>query len=136
MRWKFKTNDHIYSSAAVGVDGRIYVGSTDGCLYALGADGRRLWRRDLGAPIRSSPALAARLKTSGAHEAGQIVSAWLGAESANPWQAAAELAQRGLAQRGLLDVAEVVQFGFVKTPVFQRPAETAALAARGPVAAV
>ncbi|MBP7694310.1 MAG: hypothetical protein KA764_20475 [Anaerolineales bacterium] len=82
------------------------------------------------------PALAARLRASGAHEAGHLISAWLGAESANPWQAAAEAAQRGLAQRGLLDTAEVVKFGFVKTPVFQRPAETAALAARGPVAAV
>ncbi|MBL8055756.1 MAG: PQQ-binding-like beta-propeller repeat protein [Anaerolineales bacterium] len=57
VRWRFKTGDHIYSSAAVGEDGALYVGSTDGSLYALRPEGGLLWRRDLGAPIRSSPAL-------------------------------------------------------------------------------
>lgn len=63
-RWRFKTNDHIYSSAALaqGDDGRtraVYFGSADGSLYALSADGRLLWRYDTGDPIRSSPALGA-----------------------------------------------------------------------------
>lgn len=82
------------------------------------------------------PGLAARLKPSRAHEAGAVVHAWLAADSANPWHQAAELVQRGLAQRGVLDSVEVVQFGFVKTQAYRLTAGGAALAAQGPVAEV
>jgi outer membrane protein assembly factor BamB len=62
VRWKFRTGDHVYSSAALGIDERghtnaIYFGSTDGVLYALNPAGELLWKVDTGAPIRSSPAL-------------------------------------------------------------------------------
>ena len=61
-KWKFKTDDHIYSSAALGADpaGKttaIYFGSTDGIFYALDTRGELLWSYDTGDPIRSSPAL-------------------------------------------------------------------------------
>ncbi|MCX6032436.1 MAG: PQQ-binding-like beta-propeller repeat protein [Chloroflexi bacterium] len=64
VRWKFKTGDHIYSSAALAedADGRttaIYFGSTDGVFYALDPAGRLLWSYQVGDPIRSSPALGA-----------------------------------------------------------------------------
>ena len=64
VKWKFKTGDHVYSSAALGQDaaGRttaIYFGSTDGIFYALDPSGRLLWSYDTGEPIRSSPALGA-----------------------------------------------------------------------------
>jgi len=60
VRWKFKTGDHIYSSAALSTDtsgntNAIYFGSTDGIFYALRPDGKLLWAYDTGAPIRSSP---------------------------------------------------------------------------------
>lgn len=63
-RWRFKTNDHIYASAALGenADGNthaIYVGSADGIFYAVSAAGELLWRYDTGDPIRSSAALGA-----------------------------------------------------------------------------
>lgn len=63
-RWRFKTNDHIYSSVALGSDASgttnaIYVSSADGLLYALDPDGRLRWQYDTGDPIRSSPALGA-----------------------------------------------------------------------------
>ena len=59
---KFKTQDHIYNSAALlsdqqGKTNAIYFGSTDGNMYALKPDGTLLWRFDTGAPIRSSPVL-------------------------------------------------------------------------------
>jgi outer membrane protein assembly factor BamB len=58
-RWRFTTDDHVYSSPALGTrNGKttaIYVGSTDGGLYALRPDGRLLWRYETGDPIRSSP---------------------------------------------------------------------------------
>lgn len=63
-RWRFKTNDHIYASAALGEDEAgnttaIYVGSADGIFYAVSAQGELLWRYDTGNPIRSSAALGA-----------------------------------------------------------------------------
>ncbi len=72
-RWKYKTNDHIYSSAALLEDGletkRIIFGSTDGILYALTPQGELQWQYDTGAPIRSSPVIG--LVPTG--ETGQIV---------------------------------------------------------------
>jgi outer membrane protein assembly factor BamB len=60
VRWKFATQDHIYSSAALGADAAgntnaIYFGSADGNLYAISPNGKLLWKYDTGAPIRSSP---------------------------------------------------------------------------------
>lgn len=73
-RWKFKTHDHIYASAALAedADGRttaIYFGSTDGLLYALDPQGHLLWSFDAGAPIRSSPVIG----PAPAGETGDIV---------------------------------------------------------------
>lgn len=72
-RWKFKTNDHIYCSAALLEDDQqtklIFFGSTDGILYALNAQGERQWEYDTGAPIRSSPVVGSAPEG----ESGQIV---------------------------------------------------------------
>jgi outer membrane protein assembly factor BamB len=62
VKWTFKTRDHVYASAALGVDAAgqtdaIYFGSTDGRFYALSPEGDLLWSYDTGAPIRSSAAL-------------------------------------------------------------------------------
>jgi outer membrane protein assembly factor BamB len=61
-KWTFGTNDHIYSSPALGHDARgrtdeIYFASTDGSVYALSTAGKLLWSYDTGEPIRSSPVL-------------------------------------------------------------------------------
>ncbi|MFN2137580.1 MAG: PQQ-binding-like beta-propeller repeat protein [Candidatus Promineifilaceae bacterium] len=73
VRWKFKTGDHIYSSAALlesGEETRLIIfGSTDGILYALTPNGEAAWQYDTGAPIRSSPVIG----MGGAGEAGHIV---------------------------------------------------------------
>ncbi len=91
-----------------------------------------------------APSLEARLSTLaaqlgsryGAPEAGAVVHAWLGADTPNPWHQAAALVQRGLADRALLEVADVVQFGFVKTQAYRLPASAASLAAQGPLDSV
>ncbi|MGC9348867.1 MAG: PQQ-binding-like beta-propeller repeat protein [Anaerolineae bacterium] len=62
VRWKFKTQDHICSSAAISVNSQgttdaVIFGSTDGYVYAVSPQGEMLWRYDTGAPIRSSPVL-------------------------------------------------------------------------------
>lgn len=85
----------------------------------------------------SLPTLAAQLRPShGAPEAGAVVHAWLEADTPNPWHQAAALMQHGLADRGLLEVTEVIQFGFVRTQAHRLAAGTASLAAEGPLGAV
>ena len=57
-RWRFRTRDQIDSSPVV-VANRVFFGSTDGTLYAVGLrDGRERWRFAAGSPITASPAVA------------------------------------------------------------------------------
>jgi outer membrane protein assembly factor BamB len=57
LLWKFKTGGRVISSPLV-VGDVIYVGSTDGSLYAINrADGTQRWKFDSKGPISSSPAL-------------------------------------------------------------------------------
>ena len=49
-----------YSSPAVGTDGTVYVGSSDGHFHAVnGANGKRKWKYKTGGPVLSSPAIGA-----------------------------------------------------------------------------
>src|SRR5262245_36154837 len=53
--WNFKTEGPVKSSAAI-VDGRVYVGSNDGQVYALDfATGQKLWAFKTDGPVESSP---------------------------------------------------------------------------------
>ena len=46
-------------SSPVVAGGKVVVGSDDGRLYVVSlADGRELWRHDIGQPVTSSPAVA------------------------------------------------------------------------------
>ena len=56
LRWKFQTGGGITSSPAVAY-GRIYVGSSDGNLYALNLEGILLWKFSTPSPIRTTPAV-------------------------------------------------------------------------------
>lgn len=56
--WRFQTEGTVRSTPALA-DGVVYVGSSDGHLYALDAEsGRMVWSFDAGSPIASSPAVA------------------------------------------------------------------------------
>jgi outer membrane protein assembly factor BamB len=60
VRWSAATGNSsagINSSAAVA-DGRVFVGSDDGALYAFGTGGARLWTKKIGGRVRSSPAVS------------------------------------------------------------------------------
>src|SRR5580692_5655745 len=58
LKWKFKTNGKVISSAAV-VAGTIYFGSTDSKLYAVdSATGVSRWTFATGGPLTSSPLVA------------------------------------------------------------------------------
>lgn len=54
-KWRFQTEDSIYSSPVIGSNGNIYFGSDDGCLYALDSNGNYLWSYQTQAPVRSTP---------------------------------------------------------------------------------
>jgi outer membrane protein assembly factor BamB len=56
MAWTAATNGNVFSSPAYS--GNIFVGSTDGNLYAFTASGTLKWKATTGGPIFSSPAIA------------------------------------------------------------------------------
>ena len=58
LDWKFETGDSVVSSPAIAKDGTIYVGSADGYLYAISADGTLNWKFETGDSVVSSPAIA------------------------------------------------------------------------------
>ena len=61
LKWKFGTGGTVRSSPAVTAE-LVYVGSSDGRLYALDRDsGEERWRFDAGSPVNSSPAVAGEL---------------------------------------------------------------------------
>ena len=59
LKWKFATGGAVRSSPAIDADGTLYVGSGDGKLYALRADGTEKWTFATGGPVDSSPAIDA-----------------------------------------------------------------------------
>ncbi|MBE7499038.1 MAG: PQQ-binding-like beta-propeller repeat protein [Verrucomicrobiales bacterium] len=60
LKWQFVTGGAVHSSPALGVDGTVYVGSSDRKLYALdGATGQKLWEFETGGGVESSPAVGA-----------------------------------------------------------------------------
>jgi outer membrane protein assembly factor BamB len=59
-KWRFPaegTVGSITSSPAVGPDGTVYVGATDGNLYAIHPNGTRKWQFATGGEVTSSPAV-------------------------------------------------------------------------------
>ena len=59
LKWSFNTGDGVFSSptASLGADGTVYVGSFDGKLYAVTAEGVKKWSFATEGEVDSSPAL-------------------------------------------------------------------------------
>jgi outer membrane protein assembly factor BamB len=60
LKWAFETGDGVESSPAIGLDGTIYFGSYDSCLYAVadsGSQGVLKWKFRTNGPIDCSPAV-------------------------------------------------------------------------------
>ncbi len=57
LLWCFETGRDIRTAPAVAADGTVYVGSDDGCLYAVNPDGSLKWQYRAGT-VRSSPVVA------------------------------------------------------------------------------
>jgi outer membrane protein assembly factor BamB len=58
VKWKYKTNNAVASSAAIGNDKTLYIGSWDASLHAINPDGSRRWRFQAEDAVISSPAIA------------------------------------------------------------------------------
>ena len=56
--WEYRTGGRILTWPAIGADGTIYLGSDDGYVYALLADGSLQWRFQTDGKVRASPAIA------------------------------------------------------------------------------
>jgi len=68
VKWQFATRGRVISSPALA-DGKVYVGSTDGNLYAVDAGtGEQKWKFKTGARIVSSPAVADGLVVIGSYD--------------------------------------------------------------------
>ena len=58
VKWTFKTEGPILSSPAIAA-GTVFIGSIDGCLYAVGQQtGQQKWKYQTKGPVSSSPAVA------------------------------------------------------------------------------
>lgn len=86
VRWRFQTGAPVRSSPVV-VGGTLYVGSSDGFLYALdAASGTLRWRAEAGSPITSSPAVSGDIVIVGTRD-GRFL-AFAAATGAGLWQVA------------------------------------------------
>ncbi|MBS3817219.1 MAG: PQQ-binding-like beta-propeller repeat protein [Candidatus Thermoplasmatota archaeon] len=57
-KWRFTTGESIDVSPIIGNDGVIYLGSTEGVLYAIDSeDGSQIWKTSLGNDITSTPSI-------------------------------------------------------------------------------
>ena len=57
LRWRVQTQGYIESSPAISGDGTVYIGSSDGKLYAVSSNGTVRWTYQTGSSIDSSPAI-------------------------------------------------------------------------------
>lgn len=57
LKWAFATGDDVVASPTVGADGTVYVGSTDGKLYAINPNGTAQWSFTTGGDVWSSVAI-------------------------------------------------------------------------------
>ena len=58
LKWSFRTENIVDSSAVLGRDGTIYIGSQDKRLYAIKPGGTLKWSYDVGSKIFSTPAIS------------------------------------------------------------------------------
>ncbi|MBM3822127.1 MAG: tandem-95 repeat protein [Verrucomicrobia bacterium] len=68
--WDVATGGEVRSSAALGNDGTVYVGSNDGKVYALSPFGQKRWEFATGAAVVSSPAVGEGVLYVGSQDGG------------------------------------------------------------------
>lgn len=60
INWKFQTTGYVESSAAFSGDGTAYIGSSDGCIYAISSNGLLRWSYCTDAAVDSCPAIGSK----------------------------------------------------------------------------
>lgn len=83
QRWEFRSRDRIDSSAVICAGKVALFGSDDGYLYALDvATGKEAWQYEIGAPVKTSPAVAGDYVIVGADDG--VLYAFKSAAVSNP----------------------------------------------------
>lgn len=83
QRWEFRSRDRIDSSAVICAGKVALFGSDDGYLYALDvATGKEAWQYEIGAPVKTSPAVAGDYVIVGADDG--VLYAFKSAAASNP----------------------------------------------------
>ena len=59
FKWEYSLGGSIITSPALGFDGAVYIGASDGKLYALNPEGTKKWEFSTGGAVYSSPSIAA-----------------------------------------------------------------------------
>ena len=59
VKWSFEPGGGVLSSPAIGPDGTLYTGSSDGKVYAVSHDGAQKWSVAVGNPLLGTPAISA-----------------------------------------------------------------------------
>lgn len=81
IRWRFQPGRGEFISSPALDGSRVFVGSTDGNVYAVAqGDGQQLWRVETGSPVISSPAVAGGIVYVGSFGALLALDAVTGAE--------------------------------------------------------
>ncbi len=57
-QWKFRLSGRPADALAVGRDGTVYAGTSEGRLYAINRGGKQLWRYDAGSALSGPPAVS------------------------------------------------------------------------------
>jgi len=57
LAWSYSAASGVYSSPAIGSDGRVYVGSNDANIYCLNSAGSLAWSYGTHSTVESSPAI-------------------------------------------------------------------------------
>lgn len=57
LQWQVEYDDYFTTSPIIGKDGELYVGNSDGNLYAFSSNGTLIWKYYIGGQVFSTPAL-------------------------------------------------------------------------------
>lgn len=93
--WDFAVPSLVYASAAIGSDGTIYVGASDGVLYALNPNGTLDWTFEVGGELDSSPAIDDEGNIYVGSSAGTVVSLNSSGEEIWTWEVPSEQGAAG-----------------------------------------
>lgn len=90
LAWEFAVASLVYASPAVAADGTVYVGASDGYLYAINPNGSLKWDVEVGGELDSSPAIDEKGNVYVGSSSGAVVSVNAAGEERWSWDVPSE----------------------------------------------